>query len=144
MEGLVVVEEGDDAQAHCAEQEHPVPPHFHPICACVGCLSEVHGGCEPCWSESSLVVLQQKPLCHRIGDAGVSVVAGGRGLSLSQCVCVCASAGLLYGHLVVFTPSFGFIHRIACADDRPVHHLQWILSAVVMAQPPLLLLVFIL
>lgn len=30
MEGLVVVEEGDDAQAHCAQQEHPVPPHFHP------------------------------------------------------------------------------------------------------------------
>ncbi len=30
MEGLVVVEEGDDAQAHRAQQEHPVPPHFHP------------------------------------------------------------------------------------------------------------------
>lgn len=30
MEGLVVVEEGDDAQAHRAQQEHPVPSHFHP------------------------------------------------------------------------------------------------------------------
>lgn len=30
MEGLVVVEEGDDTQAHRAQQEHPVPPHFHP------------------------------------------------------------------------------------------------------------------
>lgn len=30
MEGLVVVQEGDDAQAHRAQQEHSVPPHFHP------------------------------------------------------------------------------------------------------------------
>lgn len=30
VEGLVIVEEGDDAQAHCAQQEYPVPPHFHP------------------------------------------------------------------------------------------------------------------
>lgn len=30
MEGLVVVEKGDDAQTHRAQQEHSVPPHFHP------------------------------------------------------------------------------------------------------------------
>lgn len=30
MEGFVIVEEGDDAQADCAQQEYPVPPHFHP------------------------------------------------------------------------------------------------------------------
>ena len=27
---LVVVQEGNDTQAHCAKQEHPVPSHFHP------------------------------------------------------------------------------------------------------------------
>lgn len=30
MEGLVIVEEGYDTQAHCAQQEYPVSSHFHP------------------------------------------------------------------------------------------------------------------
>lgn len=49
-----------------------------PICACVGCLSEVHGGWwEPCWSESG-------SFCCRKRYAIVLVMLeGGRGLSLS-------------------------------------------------------------
>lgn len=30
MEGLIIVEERYDTQAHCAQQEYPVSPHFHP------------------------------------------------------------------------------------------------------------------
>lgn len=71
-----------------------------PICAWVRCLSEVHDGWEPCWSDSRLVVVLQKPLCHRIGDAGVSVITRGPGSPS-----LCFSRVTLYSHLAVFTPS---------------------------------------
>lgn len=107
--------------------ENKLRPAEHlplPICARVGCRSEVHGGWEHCRSDASLVVVLEKSLCHRIGDAEVSVITG---LSLPLCV--------MSGYFT--QPSRG-VYLLGCADDCPEQEWWWSRAAAVTAQPRIL------